>query len=64
MAPEGQMGQMEMKCIYDIGKIFLYKPRGFQVSDVAHGPLVLENVTVLGEEMDNDRKETINSPHY
>jgi hypothetical protein len=27
MAPEGQMGQMEMKCIFDIGKIFPYGPR-------------------------------------
>jgi hypothetical protein len=26
MAPEGQMGQMEMKCIFDIGKIFIYRP--------------------------------------
>jgi hypothetical protein len=27
MAPEDLMGQMEMKCIFDIGKIFLYGPR-------------------------------------
>jgi hypothetical protein len=27
MAPEGQMGQMEMKCIFDIGKIVLHGPR-------------------------------------
>jgi hypothetical protein len=33
------MGQMEMECIFDIGKIFLYGPRFSQVSDVAHGPL-------------------------
>jgi hypothetical protein len=27
MASEGRMGHMEMKCIFDIGKIFLYGPR-------------------------------------
>jgi hypothetical protein len=27
MAPEGQMGQMEMKYTFDIGKIFLYGPK-------------------------------------
>jgi hypothetical protein len=35
------MGQMEMKYIFDIGKIFLYPwAKVSQVSDVAHGPLV------------------------
>jgi hypothetical protein len=39
MAPEGRMGQMEMKCIFDIGKKFKWA-KVSQVSDVAHGPLV------------------------
>jgi hypothetical protein len=37
MAPEGRMGQMEMKSI-----LYFYMGQGVtQVSDVAHGPLVL-----------------------
>jgi hypothetical protein len=27
MALKGQIGQMEMKYVFDIGKIFLYGPR-------------------------------------
>jgi hypothetical protein len=36
------MGQMEMKCIFNIGKKYFYIGQGkaTQVSDVAHGPLV------------------------
>jgi hypothetical protein len=41
MAFEGRMGQMEMKCIFEIGKnnISLWAKIS-QVSDLAHGPLV------------------------
>jgi hypothetical protein len=35
------MGQMEMKCIFDIGKKNSILAKVTQVSDVAHGPLVL-----------------------
>jgi hypothetical protein len=35
------MGQMEMKCIFDIGKNISILAKVTQVSDVAHGPLVL-----------------------
>jgi hypothetical protein len=34
------MGQMEMKCIFDIGKNISTLAKVTQVSDVAHGPLV------------------------
>jgi hypothetical protein len=34
------MGQMEMKCIFDIGKNISIWAKVIQVSDVAHGPLV------------------------
>jgi hypothetical protein len=34
------MGQMEMKCIFDIGKKFSVLAKVTQVRDVAHGPLV------------------------
>jgi hypothetical protein len=34
------MGQMEMKCIFDIGKNISILAKATQVSDVAHGPLV------------------------
>ena len=40
-APEGQMGQMEMKCIFNIGKNMSILAKVTQVSDVAHGPLVI-----------------------
>jgi hypothetical protein len=33
------MGQMDMKCIFNIGKISILA-KVTQVSDVAHGPLV------------------------
>jgi hypothetical protein len=33
------MGQMEMKCIFDIGNIFILG-KVSQVSNVTHGPLV------------------------
>jgi hypothetical protein len=36
------MGQMEMKCIFDIGKNISTWAKVTQVSDVAHGPLVLQ----------------------
>jgi hypothetical protein len=35
------MGQMKMKCIFDIGKNIPIWSKVTQVSDVAHGPLVL-----------------------
>jgi hypothetical protein len=34
------MGQMEMKCIFDIGKNISIWAKVSQVSYVAHGPLV------------------------
>jgi hypothetical protein len=34
------MGQMEMKCIFNIGKNISVLAKVTQVSDVAHGPLV------------------------
>jgi hypothetical protein len=34
------MGQMEMKCIFDIGKNISILVKVTQVSDMAHGPLV------------------------
>jgi hypothetical protein len=36
------MGQMEMKCIFNIGKKNSILAKATQVSDVAHGPLVTE----------------------
>jgi hypothetical protein len=35
------MGQIEMKCISNIGKNISILAKATQVSDVAHGPLVL-----------------------
>jgi hypothetical protein len=37
------MGQMEMKCIFNIGKKNSILAKATQVSDMAHGPLVLKN---------------------
>jgi hypothetical protein len=34
------MGQMDMRCIFNIGKIIFILAKVTQVSDVAHGPLV------------------------
>jgi hypothetical protein len=34
------MGQMEMKCIFNIGKNYFYMGQGYSGGDVAHGPLV------------------------
>jgi hypothetical protein len=34
------MGQMEMKCIFNMGKHISMLAKVTQVSDVAHGPLV------------------------
>jgi hypothetical protein len=34
------MGQMEMKCISNIGKKYFILAKVTQVSDMAHGPLV------------------------
>jgi hypothetical protein len=34
------MGQMKMKCIFNIGKKNSILAKASQVSDVAHGPLV------------------------
>jgi hypothetical protein len=34
------MGQVEMKCIFNIGKNISILAKVTQVSDVAHGPLV------------------------
>jgi hypothetical protein len=36
------MGEMEMKCIFDIGKNISILAKVTQVSDVAHGPLVCD----------------------
>jgi hypothetical protein len=36
------MGQMEMKCIFNTGKNISIWAKVTQVSDVAHGPLVLQ----------------------
>jgi hypothetical protein len=41
IAPYGQMGKMEIKCIFNIGKNISILAKVTQVSDVAHGPLVL-----------------------
>ena len=35
------MGQIEMKCISNIGKNISILAKATQVSDVAHGPLVI-----------------------
>jgi hypothetical protein len=40
IAPKGWVGQMEMKCIFNIGKNMSILAKVTQVSDVAHGPLV------------------------
>jgi hypothetical protein len=40
------MGQMEMKCILNIGKNISISAKATQVSDVAHGPLVLFPCTI------------------
>jgi hypothetical protein len=40
IAPYGRVGQMEMKCIFNIGKNISILAKIIQVSDVAHGPLV------------------------
>jgi hypothetical protein len=41
IAPYGLMGQMEMKCIFKIGEKNSILAKTTQVSDVAHGALVL-----------------------
>jgi hypothetical protein len=38
---------MEMKCIFDVRKNISILAKVTQVSDVAHGPLVLNSVTVI-----------------
>jgi hypothetical protein len=40
IAPYGLMGQIEMKCIFNIGKKSILA-KAIQVSDVTHGPLVI-----------------------
>jgi hypothetical protein len=43
------MGQMEMKCIFNIGKNISILAKVTQVSDVAHGPLInltFENIKI------------------
>jgi hypothetical protein len=47
MAPQGQMGQMALKCIFDVRKIFIWA-KVSEVSDVAHWPLVVKGVTAPG----------------
>jgi hypothetical protein len=39
------MGQMEMKCIFNIGKKNSILAKATQVSDVAHGPLVFSRIS-------------------
>jgi hypothetical protein len=41
MAPLGRMGQMEIKCLSNMGKNISILAKVTQVSDVAHGPLVV-----------------------
>jgi hypothetical protein len=41
MAHEDRMGQIEIKCIFYIGKKIILAKLS-QVSDVAHGPLVFK----------------------
>jgi hypothetical protein len=45
------MGQIEMKCISNIGKNISILAKATQVSDVAHGPLVKINASkkVIGK---------------
>jgi hypothetical protein len=38
------MGQMEMKCIFDIGQNICILAKVTQVSNVAHGPLVEKQI--------------------
>jgi hypothetical protein len=52
MAPKGQVGQMEMKCILIFEKYF-HMSQFTQVSDVAHGPLVCVRFYKLFAEMIN-----------
>jgi hypothetical protein len=40
IAPYGLMGQMEMRCIFNIGKKISILAKATQVSDLGHGPLV------------------------
>jgi hypothetical protein len=40
------MGQMKMKCIFDIGKNISIWAKVTQVSNVAHGPLVFKKLTL------------------
>jgi hypothetical protein len=40
------MGQMEMKCIFNIGKSISIWANATQVSDMAHGPLVIFTVKI------------------
>jgi hypothetical protein len=47
MASEGQVGQKEMKCILKFKSIFIWAS-ATQVSDVAHGPLVVINIVPCG----------------
>jgi hypothetical protein len=45
MAPEGKIRQIEMKCIFDIVKNIFIWAKVSQVSDLAHGPLVICSFT-------------------
>jgi hypothetical protein len=42
------MGQMEMKCIFIIGKNISILAKITQVSDLAHGPLVFPQAFFFG----------------
>jgi hypothetical protein len=46
------MGQIEMKCISNIGKNISILAKATQVSDVAHGPLVLKSNLYNGKTPD------------
>jgi hypothetical protein len=51
------MGQMEMKCILNIGKKkFSILAKATQVSDVAHGPLVIDFVDYRNKNTKNLKK--------
>jgi hypothetical protein len=50
------MGQIEMKCISNIGKNISILAKATQVSDVAHGPLVTFCYLQFGETQKKKKK--------
>jgi hypothetical protein len=49
IAPYGPVGQIEMKCIFNIGKNISTLAKVTQVSDVAYGPLVFYTLETFHE---------------